>query len=212
MKNTFVLAIIAATFLFANTVFPQPEMEENVQEVVESPPAASNQSFIEKSVDQNKVSLDVKGMDICDVLRMLATRAGLNIVIGKNVSGRVVVLLKDVDIWDAFEIILLANDLAFEKKGNIINVMTQRDYELQYGQRYQDRKQLKTIRLSYAKAADLSRALNQIKTNIGRVVVDENSNTITLIDVPEQVAFMENFIKNTGATWTPFQAPLMCQP
>lgn len=146
---------------------------------------------------QNKISLDIKGMDIVDVLKMLATRSGMNIVVGKNVTGRVTLFLKDVDVWDAFEIILLANDLAYEKKDDIINVMTQRDYELLYGERFQDKKQAKIIQLKYAKAVDLSRALNQVKTNIGRIVVDEGSNTLVLIDVPAKLKEMEDLIKNT---------------
>ncbi|MBU1726438.1 MAG: hypothetical protein KJ880_02270 [Candidatus Omnitrophica bacterium] len=145
----------------------------------------------------NKISLDIKGMDVIDVLKTLSSRSGLNLVIGKNVTGRVTLFLKDVDVWDAFEIVLLANDLAYEKKGNIINVMTQRDYELVYGERYQDKKQAKIIQLKFAKAADLARALSQIKSNIGRVVVDETSNTIALIDAPNKIVEMEEFIKRT---------------
>lgn len=144
-----------------------------------------------------KISLDIKGMDIVDVLKMLAQRSGLNIVVGKNVTGRVTLFLKDVDVWDAFEIALSANDLAYEKKGGIINVMTQRDYELQYGERREDKKQVKVIALRYARAIDLSRALTQIKTNIGKVVVDEASNTVVLIDTPAKIKEMEDFIKKT---------------
>ncbi|MCX5715108.1 MAG: hypothetical protein NT033_10015, partial [Candidatus Omnitrophica bacterium] len=146
------------------------------------------------SVHQNKISLDIKGMDIIDVLKMLSTRAEMNMAIGRNVTGRVTLFLKDVDVWDAFEIILLANDLAYDRKGGIVNVMTQRDYELIYGERYQDKKQAKLIQLKYAKAADLSKALNQIKTNIGRVIVDEGSNTLVLVDSPQKIKDMEDFI------------------
>lgn len=143
------------------------------------------------------ISLDIKGMDIVDVLKMLATRAQINVVIGKNVTGRVTLFLKDVDVWDAFELILLSNELAYDKKGNIVNVMTQRDYELQYGDRFQDNKQAKIMELKYAKAADLARALGQIKSNVGKIVVDEASNTIALIDTPEKVREMESFIQKT---------------
>ncbi len=146
------------------------------------------------SVRQNKISLDIKGMDIIDVLKMLSARAGMNMAIGRNVTGRVTLFLKDVDVWDAFEIILLANDLAYDRKGGIVNVMTQRDYELIYGERYQDKKQAKLVQLKYAKAADLSKALNQIKTNVGRVIVDEGSNTLVLVDAPQKIKDMEDFI------------------
>jgi type II secretory pathway component GspD/PulD (secretin) len=159
--------------------------------------ARENSTITESPIVSNKISLDIKGMDIVDVLKMLAQRQGLNIVVGKNVTGRVTLFLKDVDVWSAFEIILLSNELAYEKKGDIINVMTQRDYELMYGSRYEDKRQVKIIQLKYAKVADLSRSLNQIKTAIGNVVVDEVSNTAVLIDSPEKVKEMQAFIKST---------------
>lgn len=182
-KLFFILVILLLTF--SGLLFAQEQ------------PTTPAKSVVTTAGPQNKISLDIKGMDIVDVLKMLATRAGINIVVGKNVSGRVTLFLKDVNVWDAFEILILANDLAYEKKGEIINVMTQRDYELLYGERYQDKKEAKVIPLKYAKAADLSRALNQIKTNIGKVVVDEGSNTLVLIDTPAKLKEMEDFIKNT---------------
>ncbi len=154
----------------------------------------AQEAQVSKAGPQNKISLDMKGMDIIDVLKILANRSGMNLVIGRNVAGKVTLFLKDVDLWDAFEIALLANDLAYEKAGGIINVMTQKDYELLYGERYKDKKKGKIIKLKYAKAADLSRALSQVKTNIGRVVVDEGSNTIVLIDTAEKIKEMEDFI------------------
>ncbi len=159
---------------------------------------AVNPSFAQdQKVIQNKISLDIKGMDIVDVMKMLSTRSGLNIVMGKSVTGKVTLFLKNVDLWDAFEIILLANDLAYERKGDIINVMTQRDYELHYGERFQDKKQAKIIHLKFAKAADLARSLTQIKTNLGRIVADDASNTLALVDTPEKIKEMEEFVTTT---------------
>ncbi len=170
----------------------QPQARQNILvPVVSKEPAAG--SFVNK----NKITLDIKGMDIVDVLKMLANRASINIVVGKNVVGRVTLFLKDVDVWDAFEIILFSNDLAYEKTGNIINVMTQRDYELIYGSRFQDKKIVKTVNLKYARAADLAKSLAQIKSNLGRVVVDEGSNTIVLIDSSDKIREMMEFITST---------------
>ncbi len=143
----------------------------------------------------NRISLDIKGMDILDVLKILSMRSDLNIIAGRNVRGNVTMFLKDVDVWDAFEIILAANDLAYEKRGEIINVMTQRDYELLYGEKYRDRRIVKTIKLKHARVEDVSAALSQIKTNIGKVVADEPSKSIVLMDTPSKVGEMEEIIK-----------------
>lgn len=142
----------------------------------------------------NKISLDLKGVDIIDVLKMLSARSNMNIVAGRNVRGRVTLFLKDVDVWDAFEIILAANELAYEKEGDIINVMTERDYEQLYGDKYYNKKELRIYRLEYAKAAEVSKALNQAKSKIGKVIVDEGSNAVIIMDAPKAVDQMEEML------------------
>ncbi len=143
-----------------------------------------------------KISLEIKGMDIIDVLKILAMRGNLNIVAGKNVRGQVTVFLKDVEVMDALEIILAANDLAYERQDDIINVMTEKDYELLYGEKSYDKKDVKIIRLNFAQVAEVGKSLNQIKSKIGKVIIDESSNTIVLIDVPQSLKEMEEAVKN----------------
>ncbi|MFC1632043.1 secretin N-terminal domain-containing protein [Candidatus Omnitrophota bacterium] len=154
------------------------------------------------SVSAGKVSLDMKGMDIVDVLKILAMRGNLNIVAGKNVRGKVTLFLKNVEVIDALEIILAANDLAYEKQGEIINVMSERDYELLYGEKSYDKKIAKIIRLEFAKAVEVSKALNQIKSKIGKVIVDQSSNTLVLMDVPDKIKQMEAAVKSMDLATT----------
>lgn len=142
----------------------------------------------------NKISLDLKGVDVIDVLKMLSTRSNLNIVAGRNVRGKVTLFLKDVDLWDAFEIILASNDLAYDKRGDIINVMGERDYEQLYGERYSDKKEAKIIKLEYAKAAEAAKALNQTKSKIGKIIIDEPSNIIVIMDTPAAISQMVEMI------------------
>jgi len=186
MKNKLFYMLMMLSLLFAQSGLAQGGVS----------PAPSGQSPGLKPDSQKKISLDIKGMDIVDVLKMLATESGINIVIGKNVTGRVTLLLKNVNVSDAFDIIVLANDLAYERKGDIVNVMTQKDYEALYGSRFQDKKLAKIINLKYAKAGNLANPLNQIKSNIGKIVSDEISNTLVLIDTPEKIREMEDFIKS----------------
>jgi type II secretory pathway component GspD/PulD (secretin) len=121
-------------------------------------------------------------------------RGGMNIIAGKNVSGKVTLFLKSVDIWDAFEMIIKANGLAYEERNNIIYVMTERDYELIYGRQYEDRRIIKTVKLSHVTAAEVTKAISQIKTTIGKVIADEISDTVILMDIPEVVVKMEQVI------------------
>ncbi|MFA5146420.1 MAG: TonB family protein [Candidatus Omnitrophota bacterium] len=146
------------------------------------------------SGDPGKISLDLKGMDVVEVIKMLSAKGDLNVVVGSNVKGRVTIFLKSVGIMDAFDIILVANDLAYDRRGDIIYVMSQKDYEAMYGERYADKKEVRVFQLKYAKAVEVAKAANQLKTKIGKAVVDEGSNTLVVIDSPVSVSQISDMI------------------
>ena len=92
------------------------------------------------------VSLDLRSTEATDALKYLATKGGLNISISKNVGGRVNLLLTDVPIRDAFDLILRSNELAFDKQGNIYNIMSDQEYRALYGRRFSDLREVRTFR------------------------------------------------------------------
>ena len=55
--------------------------------------------------------LDLKDMDIIDVLKLISQKSGLNIVAGQNVKGPVTVFLKDVGVHEALKIIAYYNEM-----------------------------------------------------------------------------------------------------
>lgn len=150
---------------------------------------ASSPSF------SQRISLDLKGVDILDVLKLFSQKSGMNFVAGRNVAGRITIFVKDVDVWDAFDLIISANDLAYEKRDKIVTVMMARDYELLYGQKFQERKENIVQRLRFAKVAQVATVLNQIKSSVGRVVADEATNTLIVNDIPNQLEQMRGLLK-----------------
>jgi len=152
----------------------------------------------EKEEKKEKIiidTLELKGMDILDVLKLISKKSGLNIVAGSNVRGKITIYLKEVDVWDALRIILESNDLAYEKIGNIVKVITEKNYELIYGKKFNDKTKVRIIPLHHASAVDLIVLLTQMKSVIGKILSDEKSNTLVLIDAPSKLEIMEDFIK-----------------
>jgi len=119
----------------------------------------------------------------------------MNIVTSKTVSGRVTFQLKDVPLQDIFDITLLSNGLAYEKIGDIYYVMTGKEYEADYGKQFGDRRAVKVFRLHYAvpeKAFDL---LDTMKSKIGKVLVDQDSGTVLLMDTPDKIKEAEKALE-----------------
>ncbi len=180
MKIKIVLIMSAIVFILSSISFAEE-------------PIPLSEPVVKDSKEET-ISLDIKGMDIVDVLKTLAMRSGLNIVVGKNVVGKVTIFLKGVLPRQALDIILLANDLAYEERDGIINVMTGRDYEAIYGEKFLDKKEAFVKKLQYAKATNLVAALNQMKSNIGKVIVDESSNIVVLMDTPDKLTQMKQML------------------
>lgn len=143
----------------------------------------------------NTITLDVKRMDIIDVLKILADEGGFNFSINGNVTGRVTLFLKDVNVFDALDVALVAANLAYHKQSDIIYIMTDRDYMLKYGEQYDDRRQVRIFTLKQTQASKAGALLSQVVSSMGKVIVNESTGTVVVVDIPEQIAKMQEIVE-----------------
>ncbi len=136
----------------------------------------------------SRITLEVKDMDVVELLRLLADKGGLDVVAGSGVRGTVTMFLKDVEIEAAIRTILEANGLACERSGDLLVVMTAKEYEAGYGERFVARTEMEAVELRYARAAEVAKTLQGLKSDVGRIVVDEGTNQLVLVDQPQRLA------------------------
>jgi len=140
------------------------------------------------------LSLDLREMDIVDVLKMLARQNGINMVIARNVSGKVTAFLNNVEFWKAFQTILSTRDLAFTKEGDLIEVMTSSDYERTYGVPFAKKTEQQIIPFRNTKAKSAKDALDPLRSKVGTITVDEETNSLIIEDTPIHMAQMRERI------------------
>lgn len=140
------------------------------------------------------VSLDIKGMEMDDVLKILSQKTGLNIVADKDVTGTVTLYVKDVDIMDVLDIVVATNNLAYERNGTLVRIMTMEKYKELHGKAFRDITTTEIIKLSYARPSGVHEFINHIKSEEGKIISDERSNTLVLIDIPGNIAKMKEII------------------
>ncbi len=161
------------------TMMPVP-VRENV-------PASPDASLIEE--------LDLKDVDISDLLKLLSQKSGLNIVIGSSVTGKVTLYLKNVTAIDVLDIMAKTNDLAYVREARLIHVMTGADYEKTYGRRFFKNSKTVMQRLNYISIAEVVPMLERMKSPAGIVLADARSGTVSLNDLPENILDMVAFIR-----------------
>jgi len=138
--------------------------------------------------------LDFKNVDIMDVLKVIAKKSSLNIVAGRGVAGKVNIYLKDVEVREALKIILDSQNLTFAEEGSIVWVMTAKDFQLKYGYKFGENLETSVVQLVYADAVAINSILAQMKSVIGKVIVDKDSNSIILIDTKDKVRMLEQLV------------------
>ncbi len=166
---------------------PQPDL------LVSVPAAPIADDDIE--ITQEKISLDLKGVDIVELFRILSLKTGLTIVPSRGVTGRINIFLNNLTFEEALDIILISQGLACERKDNVIHIMTSAEYERLFGKPYVEKREFRSLTLNYAKPATIFSALGQMKSTIGKVIVDEATGVVFLIDIPEKLDLMENTVR-----------------
>ena len=140
-------------------------------------------------------SLELKNVDIIDVLKLIADKSGLDIVAGRDVVGKVSIYLKEVSVKDALRIILDSYNLAYAEDNGVIRIMTDKDFQLKYGYKFGERIETRILKLNYSDVSELGIVLNQMKTIVGRIIPEKTTNTLIIMDIPEKIDILENFVK-----------------
>ncbi len=143
-----------------------------------------------------KISLALNDTNIVDALVYLSEKAEINVAVSKSVEGRATLSLNNVSIRDALDIILLSNELALEKRGDIFYVMPAADYETTHGEKWSELRQIQIFKLRYAQPSDVVELLGSLKSSIGNIVSDNATGTLVVMDTPEKI----EQIKQTVAT------------
>ena len=152
-----------------------------------------------RRLPESKVSLNFKGADLIDVIRLLASQDDLNLVLGGDVSGIVSLKLHDVTLETALDAILHVNGFDWFLQENIIIVKPSEGESVLSGEL-----DTRIYRLRYVKGTMVTDALEDILTGRGRVKSlsstqssDETGKVddiVMITDVPTNFAVIEKII------------------
>ena len=121
MKRSF-LAVFITVFI-TGFIWAQEKIPEEAEFIPETQPEVG----IAKVSAPGTITFNFKDADIRNVMRLIAIKAGVNIVYGPEVTGVVNMELHDVPWEQALHLVLDLNGYAYQKKGNVIKVLKKED-------------------------------------------------------------------------------------
>lgn len=160
-------------------------------------PQAEQGLSLKKTFSGKPISLDLLDADVKNVLRLLADITGTNMVIEPDVAGKVTLKVEQVP-WDqVLDLILSMNNLGKDQIGSVIRIATRNKLRLEWKEQEEAlkaRQQLleatkdfgdmttEYLAVNYAKPADIAAKINEIKSDKGKISVDERTSLIIYTD------------------------------
>ncbi len=182
------------TMFWAGAALPQPPGMEDPGTASNTVSAPTDAPV--KITDPGRITLELKNVDVIEVLKLLSRKGNINMITGPNVRGRVTLFLENVDVWEALRLIFETNELAYIKDGNILKVITAKEYEQAYGRKFDDKRILRVIPVQFADVNDIANTIKQTRTAPGTITVDERTNSLVILEMPDQVSALEQTVKN----------------
>ncbi len=148
------------------------------------------------------ISLRLKDADIRDVLREIAIKAGLNLIIDPGITGKVTCELIKIP-WDqALDLILKSNKLGKVLEGNVLRVgktdvlarEEEENRKLMEAKKLSGPVKVLTRTLSYARVKNVRELLKSQLSKRGQLLIDERTNTVIISDVVSKVQVIDKMI------------------
>lgn len=184
---------------------PAPVVRRTRLQAERQPP----QQSLTKQYTGKPISLDLLDADLRNVLRLIADVTGSNIVIEPDVAGKVTLKVEQVP-WDqVLDMVLAMNGMGMERSGNVIRVARTAKLREEVTRQAEDirAKQdlLETVKdfgditteyltVNYAQPAEIAAKLNEVRSEKGRISIDERTNLIIYSDYPARIATARKLI------------------
>lgn len=169
---------------------------------------------MQKEYTGTPMTMEFVDADVTNVLRLIGEVSNLNIIWGPEVSGTVSMRLRKVP-WDqALDLVLANNDLSKEERGNVIWVTTRSKLEgikaaerlaleEERKRKLAEREEMKEIEelyteyfpVDFGKAEEIQNHLDKIRSDRGRISVDDRTNTVIMHDKAAALAEAKKIVE-----------------
>ena len=152
-----------------------------------------------------RMSVNFQDVEVRSVLQLIADFAGLNLVAGQAIEGRMTLRIVDVPWDEALDLVLSINGLGKRRTGSVLlvapaaDIVEQERLELEHRRARAELAPLTRafIRLRYADATTLANLLGDgaVLSERGRVLVDPRTNSLVATDTAANIAELRSVVE-----------------
>jgi len=145
------------------------------------------QPMVEVDKQSSRITMNFKDTEIRVVLEAIATKVGVSIIAGKDVKGTVNFRVTNVPWEKALDELLKAYGYAYVRDGDIVRVTTLDALKA-------ENVTTEVFVLNYANAETISKSIQEMLSERGKINTDTRSNVLIITDIPTNIVKIKEVI------------------
>ncbi|MFQ5599761.1 MAG: secretin N-terminal domain-containing protein [Candidatus Krumholzibacteriia bacterium] len=141
------------------------------------------------------MTLNVKNMQIQDVLKLVVEKGDLNLAIGTGVTGALTLFVVDLPVEEVVELVVDLAGVAYAVENGVHRVMTPADFEARYGRPYRDINRRQFIELEHAPVQDVLASLAPFRSGQGQLFPDARTNGLVVFETPFRLGQIQSVVE-----------------
>lgn len=143
--------------------------------------------IVEIDKKSNNITMNFKETEIRVILEAIATNVGVSIIAGKDVKGPVSFRVTNIPWEKALNELLKAYGYAYVRDGDIVRVMTLEALKA-------ENVTTEVFVLNYANAETVSKSIQEMLSEKGKINTDTRSNVLIITDIPTNITKIKEVI------------------
>jgi len=187
LRYCFSASLALCVFLGPLKVFADEAAAPKSLEILSGDSLQSEPSAQKVTVSGSQlVSLDYTNANLTDVLKAIAYSYNINIIISKDLEGKISAKIKDFSLDDALNAILSVHNYGFMRKGGIVYVCPKEDLD----------QATESLPLSFLTVKEAKTLLSSAKTQFkGTIQENEDTNTLVVTSDPLDMTLIKSYLK-----------------
>lgn len=160
---------------------------------LDQPTESQKLSRANEILNSNVEVLDFRDAELQDILRLIAAKSKLNIIMNpQGVSGKITLHLEDVRLGVALDNILKINGLAYvvESDQNIVRIVPAASVGIE-----EVETRTEIIQINWVDATVLQQTLSNFVSENGKIIANEDTNALIVTDTPPTLAIIKGLVQ-----------------
>ena len=198
-KSFLFLSVFLASVFFVGISLAQVQKDSSSHDGVQSNQeilsselsegTGENQDVETSKKEEDSITVNFENVDIKDVVKILADKAKINMVVGPDVAATVNMQLANVSWEKALDIILKTYNLTYKKEEDgLIRIMT-------LDQLHSEDEKIplitRILTFNFAKASEIKGNFQNMLSSRGRIDINDRTNSLIVTDIPDNIAKIE---------------------